>query len=280
MADTKGSALPAMTTPAGTDILIAVDDPGGAPATQKVTFADAWTNYFKIQADGLYLTSVATGDIADDAVTFPKLLNATQTALVGAEGAGGFGEITLGSGLDITTGALDVVTNAAASSWTANTKSSPATDDYLAMFDPDNASDDLKEYGLTVANLNTYLATQFEAIDADILRADTGDTLTAGYLSDSYSGGTVTSGTYTPAPATGQENFQHITNGGAFTLAPPASPCTVVLQITNNGSAGTITTSGFTVVDGDSFTLNNGDDFMCFITKTNDFSYLSVKAMQ
>lgn len=153
MADTKGSALPAMTTPAGNDILIAVDDPGGAPATQKVTFADAWTNYFKMQADGLYLASVTTGDIADDAVTFPKLLDATQKALIGAGGAGAFGEITLGAGLDITAGALDVVTSAAASAVTANTKTTPADDDYFFMLDPDNVSDNLKEYGLTVANL-------------------------------------------------------------------------------------------------------------------------------
>ena len=123
------------------------------------------------------------------------------------------------------------------------------------------------------------IAALAEPIDADILKADVGDTLTAGYLSDSFAGGTITTGTYTPAPATGQENFQHIVNGGAFTLDPPASPCTVILEITNNASAGAITTTGFTSVDGDAFTTTNNDAFICYITRTNGNSYLSVKAL-
>jgi hypothetical protein len=117
----------------------------------------------------------------------------------------------------------------------------------------------------------------FEAADADILKADVGDTLTAGFLSDSYSGGTISSGTYTPAPATGQENFQHIVNGGAFTLAPPANNCCIIVQITNNASAGAITTSGFTGVFGDAFTTTDGDDFICTIIKINGFSSLTVQ---
>lgn len=70
MANTKGSALPAMTTPVGSDLLIAVDNPGGTPATQKVTFANAWTNYFKGQADSFYSAlghTHAPGDISGGA---------------------------------------------------------------------------------------------------------------------------------------------------------------------------------------------------------------------
>lgn len=129
-------------------------------------------------------------------------------------------------------------------------------------------------------NLGLAIGSDVQAYDADTLKADVGDTLTAGFLTDSYSGGTQSSGTYTPAPATGQENIQHIVNGGAFTLAPPAAPCTVLVQIINNGSAGAITTSGFDVVDGDSFDTTNTNAFMCFIAVTNDYSYLNVKAMQ
>ena len=114
----------------------------------------------------------------------------------------------------------------------------------------------------------------------DLLYADVGDTLTAGFLTDSYARGTISSGTVTPAPATGEENIQSYTNNGAHTLAPPASPCTVVIEITNGASAGAITTSGFTQVTGDSFTTTNGDDFMCFITKTANFSLLNVVALQ
>lgn len=129
-------------------------------------------------------------------------------------------------------------------------------------------------------NLGLAIGSNVQAFDADTLKADTGDTLTAGYITDSYAGGTQSSGTYTPAPATGQENIQHIVNGGAFTLAPPASPCTVLVQIINNGSAGTITTSGFDIVAGDSLDTTDTNAFMCFIAVTNDYSYLNVVAMQ
>ncbi len=130
------------------------------------------------------------------------------------------------------------------------------------------------------ALINAEAGVDFAAYDPDTLFADTGDTLTAGYLSDSYSGGTVSSGTYTPAPATNQENFQHYTNGGAHTLAPPASVCAVVIEILNNGSAGAITTSGFTKVTGDSFTTTNGHKFLAHITKSNSYSHLHVTALQ
>ena len=49
---------------------------------------------------------VDTAELANDAVTFDKLLNATQEALIGAGAAGAFQEITIGSGLEISGGAL------------------------------------------------------------------------------------------------------------------------------------------------------------------------------
>ncbi|MBN9497865.1 MAG: hypothetical protein J0H39_14000 [Alphaproteobacteria bacterium] len=98
-----------------------------------------------------------------------------------------------------------------------------------------------------------------------------------GYSATPYSAGTKSSGTFTPDPANG--NFQYATNGGAHTLAPPASDCTMVVQYTNNGSAGAVTTSGFTKVTG-SFTTTNGDDFMCYITRCNGFMHLHIQALQ
>lgn len=124
------------------------------------------------------------------------------------------------------------------------------------------------------------VGTTVQAYDPDTLKANIGDTLTAGFISDSYSHGTVSSGTVTPAPGTGQEAIQHLTNGGAFTLAPPANPCTVIIEVTNNASAGVITTSGFTMVTGDSLTTTDGHDFILYITKTANFSHLSVVALQ
>jgi hypothetical protein len=52
------------------------------------------------------------------------------------------------------------------------------------------------------------------------------------------------------------------------------------LDITNNGSAGTITTSGWTKVSGDSFTTTNGHKFRCSCSIGNAGSLLNVQAMQ
>lgn len=122
--------------------------------------------------------------------------------------------------------------------------------------------------------------------DPDILKADTSDVLTAGFASTVDDDGTQTTGTYTPDYTTG--NFKQITNGGAFTLAPPSpandNAISVVVLVINNASAGTITTSGFTAVKGDSFDTTNTNKFMCHIDVYDDggteYSVLTVAALQ
>ncbi len=98
----------------------------------------------------------------------------------------------------------------------------------------------------------------------------------------SYNAGTKSSGTYTPSPSDGV--FQRAINGGAHILAPPsASPgdsVSLIIQYTNNGSAGAITTSGFDKVTGDALTTTSTDDFMLFITVCNNKKLLDVKALQ
>ncbi len=122
------------------------------------------------------------------------------------------------------------------------------------------------------------LGVTVQAYDVDTLKSDTYRNLTAGYSATSYNAGTKSSGTFTPDEANG--NLQYAINGGAHTLAPPTNNCTIVIQYTNNGGAGTITTSGFSKVNGDALTTVNGDDFMLYITKNNAFSVLSVVALQ
>jgi hypothetical protein len=126
--------------------------------------------------------------------------------------------------------------------------------------------------------LGLAIGTDVQAFDADTLKADTADDLTAGFTTTAFSAGTKSSGTFTPDPANG--NIQSATNGGAHTLAPPSNTCTMIVQYTNNGSAGTITTSGFTLVDGDALTTTNGDDFILYVTKVGTFSRLTVAALQ
>lgn len=120
--------------------------------------------------------------------------------------------------------------------------------------------------GLTAATAGT-----------DFMRRDTTSALTAGFTSASVSAGTKSSGTYTFDPTAGA--VQHATNGGAHTFAPPATMGAWMLDYVNNASAGAITTSGWTKVDGDPFTTTNGNSFRCMISVGNQGSYLSVKRM-
>lgn len=97
-----------------------------------------------------------------------------------------------------------------------------------------------------------------------------------GASATTYDIGTVSSGTTTPAATNG--NYQKLANNGAFTLDPPATITSISLQITNTGSAGAITTSNFTKVQG-SFDTTNGHIFQCTLTKTADASSLVILGM-
>ena len=98
------------------------------------------------------------------------------------------------------------------------------------------------------------------------------------YQQTAYDLGTNASGTETLSAVNG--NIQSGINGGAHTLAPQAQLSTIVVQYTNNGSAGTLTTSGYTIVTGDDLTTTNGDDFMMYSTVVGSFKHLNVVALQ
>jgi len=143
----------------------------------------------------------------------------------------------------------------------------------------DGTTDPVAESGSTLrASIGVAIGSDVQAFDADTLKADTADNLTAGFSTTVHDAGTKSSGTYTPDQDDG--NIQKAVNGGAHTLAPTVDDCAVIIQYTNNASAGTITTSGFTLVDGDDISTTNGDDFFFYLTKANGFSLLTVKALQ
>lgn len=124
------------------------------------------------------------------------------------------------------------------------------------------------------------LDTGKQDVDAEILKADTDDNITAGYTATADNDGAKSSGTYTPDPAGG--NLKRITKAGAFTLAAPtaAGDYTMVIQMTNTSSTGSVSTSGFSKVSGDTITSTSGHDFFLFITKINGYTSLIVQALQ
>jgi len=143
----------------------------------------------------------------------------------------------------------------------------------------DGTTDPVAESGATLrTSIGVAIGSDVQAFDADTLKADVADNLTAGFSTTVHDAGTKSSGTYTPDQDDG--NIQKAVNGGAHTLAPTVDDCAMIIQYTNNASAGTITTSGFTLVDGDDISTTNGDDFFFYLTKANGFSLLTVKALQ
>ncbi|MFZ4807458.1 MAG: hypothetical protein ACOYLQ_09395 [Hyphomicrobiaceae bacterium] len=128
------------------------------------------------------------------------------------------------------------------------------------------------------ALVNLEAGIDYQAYDAAILKSNVTANLTKGFSTTPYAAGTVSSGTYTPSEANGP--IHEITNGGAHTLAPPTNSTSLVVRYTNNGTAGIITTSGFTKVDGTAPGTVNGDDFLGFITKVGTFSHLAWAKLQ
>lgn len=119
--------------------------------------------------------------------------------------------------------------------------------------------------------------------DLPVLKPSGVATLTGGFDSDAEPLGTISSGTVTPeVDAANKENFKTLTANGAFTLAPPSTSgnCVITIAVTNGASAGTITTSGFTKVNGDAYETTSGNDYFFHIKKIGGFVSLTVEALQ
>lgn len=106
-------------------------------------------------------------------------------------------------------------------------------------------------------------------------------TLSGGANIVSFAIGTVSSGTTTID--CGKGPLQYLTNGGAFTLAAPSLDGSCVVQVTNNGAAGTITFSGFTTnssFTGGSLDTTNTHKFMLNIVRVNGSSIYQILPQQ
>lgn len=156
------------------------------------------------------------------------------------------------------------------------------------VLDPDDLDDSATTNKFTTASDISKLAgietgadvtdaTNVAAAGAAMLGTEN-QALTGGATVTSKSLGTKSSGTLTLDM--GDRPLQHYTNGGAHTLAPGTVNGSCLVDITNNASAGAITTSGWTQVAGDDFDTTNGNKFRCHCSVGNAGSLLIVQAMQ
>lgn len=143
----------------------------------------------------------------------------------------------------------------------------------------------------TTASFTTADETKLDAIEALADVTDATNVAAAGALmaateDQTISGGaTVTSKSITAGSFTvdcGDRPLQYITNSGAFTITAPAADGQCTLLMTNDGSAGAVTFSGFQVGSntGDALTTTNGDDFAIYITRVNSIAFYTIQALQ
>jgi len=102
--------------------------------------------------------------------------------------------------------------------------------------------------------------------------------LAHGYVVRSLDLRTIASGTFRPDPR--KRTIAHLIANGAFTFAPQTEESVIVVEVTNGASAGAITNSGYTKVGGDSYTTTNGNKYLFVSTRSRNYSYLNIVALQ
>lgn len=130
--------------------------------------------------------------------------------------------------------------------------------------------------GEAIANAASYAAVRalldlepgvdYQVYDPDTLKADTTDELTAGFTTTSNALGVISSGTTNLAFAT--KNWWDLTNNGASEIVMPTTGYgTMVVDITNGASAGSLTLTGATKESGVTLTTTNADKFRLWIAR-------------
>lgn len=159
--------------------------------------------------------------------------------------------------------------------WVAASASGPSSLDFKE--DTDNGSNRVRV--IAPASVASDADVTLPGVTGHFLSTAESKTIAKGFLVTPYSGGTVSSGTFTPDAANG--NYQYYTNNGAHTFAVPAADCAIDILITNGASAGAITFSGYTVgTTGDALTTTNTSKFVVSVRRINSISTYLIKALQ
>jgi len=113
--------------------------------------------------------------------------------------------------------------------------------------------------------------------DTSRLSVSGGQTITGGFNVTPVG---LTAGNFTVNALLG--NYQFVANNAAFTITAPTTDCAVDILVTNSGTAGGITFTGFTVGSntGDLLTITNGHRFIISIRRINAVSTYVIKALQ
>jgi hypothetical protein len=150
-----------------------------------------------------------------------------------------------------------------------------------------NSLNSLRGNHILNVTTNEYLLNDADTISdlvkyASPLQNEATANLATGFTETALDLGTVTGGTVVPDASARQ--MQYYVNNGAHTLAPPTgSPgngASVVVDVVNGISAGTVSTGGFDKVTGDAFAVLNGNAYRCYINVIGTRSHLHVVALQ
>lgn len=134
-----------------------------------------------VQLTTLDAGSVDTAELADDSVTFGKLLNATQASVMGADAAGAFKELTAGDNITLSGGTisagggalvhLGTLTASASATLEDTTSITGAYDNYLFIFEDIHPATDSVQFRarLSTDGGSTYASTNYNGVNKRFL---------------------------------------------------------------------------------------------------------------
>ena len=238
-----------------------------------------------LRADGTFAAPAVSGGLTVGTTT----ITSGTSGRILYDNAGVLGELSVGTGVATALGvnvgtAGSVVVNGGAlgtpSSGTATNLSGTASGLTAGNIRLLGSSTGYTTFASANAGASNYTQT-FQAVSGTVADLDVASqVMTGGVLVTAAALGTISSGTTTIN--CGTSPLQWLTNGGAFTLAAPSSDSSCIVEVENNGSAGVITFSGFSVgtSTGDAIDTTNGHYFDISIICIHGHSTYRIAALQ